>query len=116
MRILRFHTTVKNRYQETQGELTLQIDRADIFGSLTLDGRQSYFQGKMLRKNRYAASLRFKTEVCEEDCDMLLRVRENGSIRGSIIGDWEDWSLKGTAAAAEPFLRAEENALLERNQ
>lgn len=118
MRILRYHITIKSRFQEMQGELALQLDKADLFGSLTIEGHQSYFQGKMLRKNRYAASLRFKTEIYEEDCDMLLRTREPGGIHGSIIGEWENWSLKGTAVAEEPFMQAasQDSPLLEKNQ
>ena len=43
-----------------------------------------------------------KTEVYEEDCDMLLRVREPGAIRGSIVGEWASWSLEGSAVPASP--------------
>lgn len=101
MQIMRFHTTIKSRFQELRGMLVLQIDRAEVSGSLTIGERQSYFQGRMLRKNRYAAALRLKTEIYEEDCDMLLRVRDGASVHGSIIGEWEGWSLEG-AAAGEP--------------
>ena len=52
MRILRYHITLKGQFQEVEGELTLQVDRTDVSGSVNLDGSQSYFQGKMLRKNR----------------------------------------------------------------
>ena len=61
MRILRYHITLKGQFQEVEGELTLQVDRTDVSGSVNLDGTQSYFQGKMLRKIRYAASMRLKT-------------------------------------------------------
>lgn len=105
MRIMRFQTTIRDRFQEMRGELILQIDRTDISGSLTIGERQSYLQGKVLRKNRYAAAIQLRTDIYEEDCDMLLRVRNTDSIHGSIIGEWGRWTLEGTAAT-EPDLQA----------
>ena len=102
MRILRYHITLKGQFQEVEGELTLQVDRTDVSGSVNLDGSQSYFQGKMLRKNRYAASMRLKTKILEEDCDMLLRLCGQDAIRGSIVGEWGDWTLEGAIAAPPP--------------
>ena len=95
MRILRYHITLKGQFQEVEGELTLQVDRTDVSGSVNLDGSQSYFQGKMLRKNRYAASMRLKTKILEEDCGQ-------DAIRGSIVGEWGDWTLEGATAAPPP--------------
>lgn len=102
MRISRFQTVLRDQFQELRGELTLRVEGTDVSGSLEIGGRQSYFQGKMLRKNRYAAAVRLKTEVYEEDCDMLLRVREPGAIRGSIVGEWASWSLEGSAVPTSP--------------
>ena len=102
MRILRYHITLKGQFQEVEGELTLQVDGTDVSGSVNLDGSQSYVQGKMLRKNRYAASMRLKTKILEEDCDMLLRLCGQDAIRGSIVGEWGDWTLEGATAAPPP--------------
>ena len=102
MRITRFQAVLRDRFQELSGELTLRVEGTDVSGSLEIGGQQSYFQGKMLRKNRYAAAIRLKTGVYEEDCDMLLRVREPGSIRGSIVGEWGSWSLEGSAVPEPP--------------
>lgn len=98
MRILRFGTTITSRFQELQGELLLQLDGANISGSLTIGNQQSFLQGKMLRKNRYVASLRLKTEAYQEDCDLVLRIRENSYVRGYIMGEWDGWILEGDAA------------------
>ena len=103
MRVQRYHLTIQGPFQELRGELLLQVDRTDVSGSLQVGDRRSYFQGKALRRNRYAAAVRLRTDVYEEDCDMLLRVRDAGAIRGSILGEWGTWTLEGTAEA-EPRL------------
>ena len=102
MRISHFQTVLRDQFQELNGVLTLRVEGTEVSGSLEIGGRQSYFQGKTLRKNRYAAAVRLKTEVYEEDCDMLLRVREPGAVRGSIVGEWASWSLEGSAVPASP--------------
>lgn len=111
MRISRFQTVLRDQFQELRGDLTLRVEGTDVSGSLEIGGRQSYFQGKMLRKNRYAAAIRLKTEVYEEDCDMLLRVREPGVIRGSVVGEWASWSLEGSAVPESPTDRSPGRAL-----
>lgn len=102
MRMLRFDTTLTSRFQELRGDLLLQLDGREIAGSLTIGKQQSFLQGKMLRKNRYVASLRLKTETYQEDCDIVLRVRENGYVRGYIMGEWDGWTLEGDAAEVPP--------------
>ena len=91
MRILRYHITLKGQFQEVEGELTLQVDGTDVSGSVNLDGSQSYFQGKMLRKNRYAASMRLKTKILEEDCDMPFGVP---SWESGATGRWREPPLR----------------------
>ena len=73
MRILRYHITLKGPFQEVEGELTLQVDGTDVSGSVNL-----------------------------EDCDMLLRLCGQDAIRGSIVGEWGDWTLEGATAAPPP--------------
>lgn len=102
MRTQRFKITLRGAFQETEGELFLQLEQAEVAGSLRIGDRESYFRGRMLRRNRYAASVRLKTAVYEEDCDMLLRVQEGKTIRGSIMGAWETWTLEGTAEEPSP--------------
>ena len=70
--------------------------------SFFLFRHEADFQGRMLRRNRYAAALRLKTDVYEEDCDMLLRVQPSGALRGSVMGEWGTWTLEGTAAEDLP--------------
>ena len=102
MRAQRYHITMQGPFQNMEGELLLQLDRTEVSGCVQVWDRSSYFQGRMLRRNRYAAALRLKTDVYEEDCDMLLRVQPSGALRGSVMGEWGTWTLEGTAAEDLP--------------
>ena len=106
MRSLRYAVTVRGPLQETGGELLLQIDGTQVSGTLRIGGQASYFQGRVLRRNRFAAAVRLRTEVYEEDCDMLLRLQEPGTVRGTVIGARDTWTIEGAGA--------EEDGLLER--
>ena len=99
MRDMRFDVTVRGPFQEAAGTLLVQIDGTQVSGTLRLGGQASYFQGRVLRRNRFAAAVRLRTEVYEEDCDMLLRLQDSGAVRGSLIGEWSTWTLEGTGAA-----------------
>ena len=111
MRALRFKVMIRGPFQEMQGDLLLQLDQTDVSGSLQIGDQSSYFQGRVLRRNRYAASIRLKTAVYEEECDMLLRVQDTRTIRGSIMGEWGSWTLEGTAAeSAEEWMAGKKSA------
>ena len=104
MRELQADVALRGRFQEMRGQLLLRIEGTEVSGTLRIGDRSSYFQGRALRRNRFAASLRLRTEVYEEDCDMLLRLREPATLRGFIMGEWGTWTLESAPAeaAAEP--------------
>ena len=70
MKKMWFSVILKGQAGPRTGELTFQTDETDLSGYLTIAGRKSYLQGKVLRKNHYVASLRLKTGDGEEECDM----------------------------------------------
>ena len=109
MRVQRYHITIQGPFQELRGELLLQVDRTDVSGSLQVGDRRSYFQGKTLRRNRYAAAVRLRTEVYEEDCDMLLRLQEPGTVRGTVIGARDTWTIEGAGAEEDGLLEQARN-------
>ena len=102
MRTLHYEVALRGPFQEMRGTLLLQISGTEVSGTLRLGERPSYLQGRVLRRNRIAAAVRLKTEVYEEDCDLLLRLREPDGLLGSMIGEWGTWTLEGSAAKAGP--------------
>ena len=109
MRNLRFAVTIRGALQKMTGELLLQIDGTQVSGTLRTGEQSSYFQGRMLRRNRFAAAVRLRTEIYEEDCDMLLRLQESGTVRGSVIGARDTWTIEGTGTEADGPLRLAKN-------
>ena len=109
MRNLRFAVTIRGPLQKMTGELLLQIDGTQVSGTLRTGEQSSYFQGRMLRRNRFAAAVRLRTEIYEEDCDMLLRLQEPGTVRGSVIGARDTWTIEGTGTEVDGPLQLAKN-------
>jgi hypothetical protein len=103
MKKMWFSVILKGQAGPRTGELTFQTDETDLSGYLTIAGRKSYLQGKVLRKNHYVASLRLKTGDGEEECDMVLLQKDNGVLVGGVICEWGCWPLEGTALREPDF-------------
>ena len=101
MRVLRYGVTLRGEVQELRGTMLLRLEGTEVSGALRLGEQESYLQGRVLRRHRIAAAVRLRTEVYEEDCDMLLRLREPEGVRGTVLGEWGSWTLEGSALSAE---------------
>ena len=90
-----FDIVLERQTQRETGKLMLQIDESGVSGCIVVLDSQSYFRGKILRKNHYIFSMRLQIGAWTEDCDALLLAKEDGTLRGVLLSPWQVWTLTG---------------------
>jgi hypothetical protein len=110
----RYSVSLQGQLGSRPGTLFLRLEGPEVSGCLTILDQDSYFQGKVLRKNHLVCSSRLKLLGKDEDCDLLLRM-EDGLLLGSLITSRGCWTLDGTlledpqGTAADSAVREEQN-------
>ena len=102
MKNIHLKVQLTDRFEKKPGVLHLRLDGMTVSGCLELNGIQSFLQGKLLRRDRYVASLHLNDGVQERDCDLLFLLRENGELAGSMMSWDEQWSVEGAVLPDEP--------------
>ena len=99
-----FSIVLKGQLAPLVGNLVLQIEGAQIDGYFQFQGKKSYFQGKVLRRNHYVVSLPLQLQSSVEDCDVLLVLQKNNVLIGAMVDRWGCWSLEGTMSKQESWI------------
>ncbi|WP_409967033.1 hypothetical protein RFF05_10425 [Bengtsoniella intestinalis] len=91
-----YNVILKGQFSPKKGTLTLQVIGAEVQGFFDFQGQKSHFRGKVIRRNRYVASLSLILPQATQDCDVLLVVGENQILQGGLVDNWGCWPIEGT--------------------
>lgn len=103
MQTSEYNVILKGQFAPQAGTLTLQVQGADVRGFFDFQGQKSHFTGKVIRRNRYVASLTLTLPHTSYQCDMLLVVGENRILTGGVVDRWGCWPLEGTLTHQETW-------------
>lgn len=99
MQCSQYNVILKGQFNPHAGTLTLQVHQGDVEGFFEFNGQKSHFQGKVLRRNRYVASVNLQLYQSTQDCDLLLTLRDDQMLLGGLVDQWGCWPLEGTPSA-----------------